>query len=76
MSKHKFLKFDWTLLAVAVALVSGCSESSSPPFRLNMTNVVAKQIAPDHQQAVANILDAMFGTPDVPVALPETGLDQ
>lgn len=76
MSKHKFLKFDWTLLAVAVALVAGCSESSSPPFRLNMTNVVAKQIAPDHQQAVANILDAMFGTPDVPVALPETGLDQ
>jgi mono/diheme cytochrome c family protein len=41
-----------------------------------MTNVVAKQIAPEHQQAVANILGAMFGTPDAPVALPETGLDE
>ena len=35
---------------------------------------VAKQIAPAHQQAIANILGAMFGTPDAPVALPETGL--
>lgn len=41
-----------------------------------MTNVVAKQIAPEHQKAVANILGAMFGTPDQPFALPETGLDQ
>jgi mono/diheme cytochrome c family protein len=40
-----------------------------------MTNVVAKQIEPAHQQAIANILGAMFGTPDEPVALPETGLD-
>ena len=30
---------------------------------------------PEHQQAIADILDAMFGTPDEPFALPETGLD-
>ena len=41
-----------------------------------MTNVVAKQIAPENQQAIANILDAMFGTPDEPFAMPETGLNQ
>ncbi len=41
-----------------------------------MTNVVAKQIAPEHQQAIANILDAMFGTPDEPFAMAETGLNQ
>jgi len=56
--------------------LAGCAESDPPAFRLDMTNVVAKQIAPDHQKAIANILGAMFGTPDKPFALPETGLDQ
>jgi mono/diheme cytochrome c family protein len=41
-----------------------------------MTNVVDKQISPTHQRAVANILAAMFGTPDEPFAMPETGLNQ
>jgi mono/diheme cytochrome c family protein len=62
-------------LIIFTAIV-GCAESDPPVFRLDMTNVVAKQIAPDHQVAVANILGAMFGTPDAPFALPETGLDQ
>ncbi len=74
----KFSKRDSILLAVAVAAVAvaGCSESEPPPFRLNMPNVVAKQILPEHQESIANILGAMFGTPDEPVALPETGLNQ
>ena len=74
------LKFSihlWMLVIVAAVGVSvGCGKTEPPPFRLNMTNVVAKQIAPDHQQAIANILGAMFGSPDQPVALPETGLQQ
>ena len=37
--------------------------------------MVANEISPTNQQAIANILDAMFGTPDEPFALPETGLD-
>ena len=40
-----------------------------------MTNVVSKQIAPAHQEAIANILAAMFGTPDEPFAMPEMGLN-
>ena len=75
MLKHKLSNCFWTLAGAAIVALAGCGESSPPPFRLNMTNVVAKQIAPDHQQAIANILGAMFGTPDKPVALPETGLD-
>ncbi|HEX4413608.1 MAG TPA: cytochrome c [Lacipirellulaceae bacterium] len=63
-------------LVTATAALVGCGKSEPPPFRLNMTNVVAKQIAPEHQQAIANILGAMFGSPDEPVALKETGLDQ
>lgn len=65
----------WLVIGIGLTAIAGCSESS-PPFRLNMTNVVNKQIATDHQQAIANILGGMFGTPDEPIALPETGLDQ
>src|ERR1700760_4835197 len=63
-------------LVTATAALVGCGKTEPPPFRLNMTNVVAKQIAPEHQQAIANSLGAMFGTPDEPIALKETGLDQ
>jgi mono/diheme cytochrome c family protein len=76
MLKRKSAITGWKLAAIAAVALAGCSESDPPPFRLNMTNVVAKQIAPEHQQAIANILSAMFGTPDEPAAPPETGLDQ
>lgn len=60
-----------------LAALAGCveAESEPPPFRLDMTQVAANQLVPQHQEAVANILAAMFGTPDKPFALPETGLD-
>jgi len=61
---------------IATATIAGCGKTDPPPFRLDMTNVVSKQIAPDHQRAIANVLAAMFGTPDTPYALPETGLNQ
>lgn len=62
---------------IALAAIAGCvkSESEPPKFRLDMTQISANQIVPQHQQAIADILDAMFGTPDQPFALPETGLD-
>jgi mono/diheme cytochrome c family protein len=66
---------SWSLAVLAVAALAGCGKVDPPPFRLNMTNVVAKQIAPENQLAIANILDAMFGTPDEPFAMPETGLN-
>ena len=62
--------------SLAAAALAGCGKIDPPPFRLNMTNVVAKQIAPENQQAIANIMDAMFGTPNEPFAMPETGLNQ
>ncbi len=73
---HKLILSKWTLAVFAAAALAGCGKIDPPPFRLNMTNVVAKQIAPENQQAIANILDAMFGTPNEPFAMPETGLDQ
>jgi mono/diheme cytochrome c family protein len=40
-----------------------------------MVAIAEKQIPAEQTQEVANILDAMFGTPDEPFVLPETGLD-
>ncbi len=61
---------------MVVAMLSGCGRSDPPVFRLDMTNVVAKQIARPHQEQIANVLGAMFGTPNEPFAMQETGLNQ
>jgi mono/diheme cytochrome c family protein len=66
-----------TLLGiVTIAALTGCGQSEPPAFRLDMIRVAENQISPKHQQAIADILGAMFGTPDEPFAMPETGLDQ
>ncbi len=62
-------------LSALVALV-GCGKSDPPAFRLDMVNVAEKGISAKHQQAIADILTAMFGTPDTPFAMPQTGLDE
>jgi mono/diheme cytochrome c family protein len=74
MLMRKLTTLNWFLFVAGAVVFAGCSESSPPPFRLNMTNIVDKQVDPKLQQSVANILGAMFGTPDRPEALPETGL--
>jgi hypothetical protein len=63
------------IVGLAAAVLVGCGAPPQPPFRLDMSKIVANQIIPKHQQAIADILVAMFGTPDEPYALPETGLD-
>jgi mono/diheme cytochrome c family protein len=60
---------------VLTAGLAGCGQTDPPPFRLDMTKIAASQISDDHQQAVADTLTAMFGTPDEPFAMEETGLD-
>ncbi len=65
------------LSACLVILVTmGCNQSAPPQFHLNMVEAVNNELSPAYQQEVANVLGAMFGTPDKPYALPETGLDQ
>jgi len=56
---------------------AGCDIPAPPAFRLNMQQLVSDgtPTEPEHQQAIADVLTAMFGTPDEPHALPETGLD-
>lgn len=65
----------WLSCAALVALLAGCGKTSPPQFRANMVAMVQQQIPRESQQEISNILDAMFGTPDEPYVLPETGLD-
>lgn len=75
------------LILVALASAVGCGRTPPASFRLNMLQAT-KAAAPEsgmekpwagwaeeRQGQVASILEAMFGTPDEPVVLAETGLD-
>jgi len=65
------------LLVAAGCLVSaGCGKTPSASYRLNMVEATKQQLTDEQKRQVATVLLAMFGTPDEPVALPETGLDE
>lgn len=67
-----------TLIAACSALaLAGCGQSSSPQFKLNLPamELAPSPILPEQRQDIANALTAMFGTPDEPFVLPESGLD-
>ncbi len=61
---------------VAVALGVGCGQAPEPDFRLNPVQLVANRIHPAYGVEIATVLDALFGTPDQPVAPPESGLNE
>ena len=64
-------------LLVAGCLVStGCGRTPPASYRLNMVEATKQRLTPEQERQVATVLLAMFGTPDEPVALPETGLDE
>ncbi len=59
---------------ICAALV-GCEKSPPPAFQLNMVAMAKAGVGEANQQAVADALGAMFGTPDAPFVLPESGLN-
>ena len=64
-------------LLLAGCLVStGCGRTPPASYRLNMVEATKQRLTPEQERQVATVLLAMFGTPDEPVALPETGLDE
>ena len=75
--KYQSLCKTWIWCLSAATLLVGCGKSDPPEFRLNMTQLVSVETptAPDYQEEIANVLGALFGTPDEPFAMPETGLD-
>ena len=61
-------------LLSAIFLAAGCT-SEEAEFRLNMMHLVENEIQHDNQQAIADTLVALFGTPDDPRAPAGSGLD-
>ena len=71
--------FSWcVLLSVSLLLVAsvGCGPTPPASFRLNMVEATKQRLTVEQERQVATVLQAMFGTPDEPIALPETGLDE
>jgi len=64
------------VLAAACLLSAGCGKTPAASYRLNMVEATKQRLTSDQERQVATVLLAMFGTPDEPVALPETGLDE
>lgn len=60
---------------VLPAVLAGCMRTAPPEFHLNIVEMGARGVSAEQQQTVANILEAMFGTPDEAFVLAETGLD-
>jgi mono/diheme cytochrome c family protein len=65
------------VLFAASGLVSAVGCGANPPasFRANLVESTKAQLTTEQERQTATILEAMFGTPDAPVALPESGLD-
>lgn len=57
-------------------LATGCGQTPPAYFRPNMVEATKQRLTPDQEKQVATVLLAMFGTPDEPVCMPETGLDE
>ncbi len=62
-------------LLLALVCLSGCGQSGDARFHANLLQMVANNVSEKHQQQIADILEAMYGTPDDPFVLQETGLD-
>lgn len=63
-------------LGCLALLVAGC-DFQTPQFHLNMVQMLsdATPTPEPYQEQIADVLGGMFGTPDEPFVLPETGLD-
>jgi len=59
----------------SMVFLAGCVKSDPPRFNLNMVEVAEKELTLEQQQTDADVLEALFGTPDDPFVLPETKLN-
>lgn len=73
---HMPRNFALSSAAVLLLAAIGCEQADPPQFRSNMLQLVSNETSDDYQQEVADVLGAMFGTPDEPFAFPESGLNQ
>ena len=73
----KLMPRHLALLSAAIGSLAtlGCGQAPQPRFQLNMVRMVTSEVNDQSQQEIANVLAALFGTPDEPYAPAETGLD-
>lgn len=64
-----------SLLLVCCVVLTGCGTSAPPRFRQNTAEMDLKNVDEPNREAIATILEALYGTPDDPYVLPESGLD-
>ncbi len=62
-------------LAIVTVALAGCGGSDAPQFQLNMVAIADAQVPAAQQQELANVLEAMYGTPDEPFVLGDSHLD-
>ncbi len=60
---------------LGLVFTTGCGAAGPPPFKLNMVEIARAQLPEAQQQVISDVLTAMYGTPDDPFVLPESGLD-
>jgi mono/diheme cytochrome c family protein len=62
---------------VGIVLFAGCGKTDPPQFKANLPamELQSSPISAEQRQTIANVLVAMFGTPDEPYVVPEAGLD-
>jgi|GEM_PF-294839 len=63
-----------TIVACCAVAAAGCGQRPAQ-FRLNMVAMTKNNVSEAQQQQIADVLTALFGTPDEPFAPAETGLD-
>jgi mono/diheme cytochrome c family protein len=63
-------------LAALTLLLAGCSKPAPPRFHLNVVGAVKARVSAPAQQQVANILEALYGSPDQPRLPPEVSFKE
>jgi len=71
----RILAWAGLLVALTCPGMLGCTKAPPAEFELNMVTMTTYEFGSAEQQRIASVLEAMFGTPDQPYVLPETGLD-
>ncbi|HEV3416539.1 MAG TPA: cytochrome c [Pirellulales bacterium] len=74
MSGRRSLVWACGLVVACCAVVTGCGQSVAE-YHLNMVAMTKNEVSEQQQQQIADILTALFGTPDEPFAPAEAGLD-
>lgn len=70
------IKYPFACVIAFTLLLSGCGKPPAPRFHLNVISALNNKVDAPTQQQVANVLEALFGTPDQPRLPPDVGFKE